>query len=77
VRLDKVLASRKKRSVILKWFANRFEDGVLYKESEVNEIIQRHHSDAVFWRRELVGANLMQRENGFYWRMPLKELPKE
>jgi hypothetical protein len=43
----------------------------------VNEIIQRHHSDAAFWRRELVGANLMQRENSFYWRMPLKELPKE
>lgn len=33
--------------------------------------------DAAFWRRELVGANLMQRENGFYWRMPLKEFPTD
>jgi len=71
--LKEIPASRKKRSVILKWFANQFEDGVLYKESEVNEIIQCHHTDAAFWRRELVGANLMQRENGFYWRMPLGE----
>lgn len=75
--LKEIPASRKKRSVILKWFANQFEDGVLYKEAEVNEIIQRHHTDAAFWRRELVGANLMQRENGFYWRMPLKELPAD
>jgi predicted transcriptional regulator len=77
MQLKEIPASRKKRSVILKWFANQFEDRVLYKEFEVNEIIQRHHTDAAFWRRELVGVNLMQRENGFYWRMPLKELPTD
>ncbi len=75
MQLKEIPASRKKRSVILKWFANQFEDGVLYKESQVNEIISRHHIDAAFWRRELVGANLMQRENGYYWRVPLKDLP--
>ena len=75
--LKEIPASRKKRSVILKWFANQFAEGVLYKESQVNEIIQRHHSDAAFWRRELVGANLMQRGNGFYWRIPLKDLPAD
>ncbi len=74
MQLKEIPASRKKRSVILKWFANQFEDGVLYKESQVNEIISRHH-DAAFWRRELVGANLMQRENGYYWRVPPKDLP--
>ncbi len=75
--LKEIPASRKKRSVILKWFANQFEYDTLYKEPEVNEIIQRHHSDAAFWRRELIGANLMQRENMVYWRMPLRELPTD
>jgi DNA-binding MarR family transcriptional regulator len=75
--LKEIPASRKKRSVILKWFTNQFEDGVLYKESQVNEIIARHHADVAFWRRELVGANLMQRENGYYWRVPLKDLPTD
>ncbi len=67
--LKEIPASRKKRWVILKWFANQFAEGVLYKESEVNEIIQRHHTDAAFWRRELVSTNLMQRENGLYWKL--------
>lgn len=75
--LKEIPASRKKRSVILKWFANQFEENILYKESEVNEILQRYNADAAFWRRELVGANLMQRENGLYWRMPLAELPSD
>ena len=72
-RLKEIPASRKKREVIVKWLASQFECGVLYKESEVNEIIARHHPDTAFFRRELVGPNLnlMQRENGLYWRMPL------
>src|SRR6266567_4041129 len=73
--LKAIPASRKKRAVILKWFAHQFAEGVLYKESQVNETVKRHHIDAAFWRRELVGANLMQRENGFYWRVPFKDLP--
>lgn len=70
-RLKEIPASRKKRSVILKWFANLFEYGVLYKESQVNEIIQRHHADSASLRRELISANegLMQREDGLYWRI--------
>jgi hypothetical protein len=32
-RLKEIPASRKKRSVILKWFANLFEYGVVYKEA--------------------------------------------
>src|SRR5438270_7538446 len=44
-RLKEIPASRKKRSVILKWLATRFESGVLYKESQVNEILERHHLD--------------------------------
>ncbi len=69
VRLKEIPASRKKRTVVLKWLANQFEPGVLYKEGEVNEIIQRHHADASSLRRELIGEKLMQRENGMYWRV--------
>src|SRR5437588_7651709 len=67
-RLKEIPASRKKRSVILKWLANQFEHGVLYKESQVNEIIERHHPDTVSLRRELIGEKLLQRENSMYWR---------
>jgi len=71
-RLKEIPASRKKRTVILKWFANLFEYDVVYKESEVNEIIQRHHADSASLRRELVSAKegFMQREGGLYWRIP-------
>ncbi len=74
-RLKEIPASRKKRTVILKWFAHLFEYGVLYKEAQVNEIIQRHHEDSAFLRRELISAKegLMQREGGLYWRTPLQE----
>ena len=67
-RLKEIPASRKKRSVILKWLATRFERGALYKESQVNEIIERHHPDTASLRRELIGEKLLQRENSMYWR---------
>jgi hypothetical protein len=71
-RLKEIPASRKKRSVILKWLASQFEYGVFYKESQVNEILQRHHEDSAFLRRELISSKegLMQREEGVYWRTP-------
>src|SRR3989440_3328573 len=68
-RLKEIPASRKKRSVILKWLANQFEHGILYKEAQVNEIIERHHPDTAWLRRELIAEKLMQRENGMYWRI--------
>jgi hypothetical protein len=35
----------------------------------VNEIIGRHHPDFATLRRELIGANLLAREAGVYWRL--------
>ncbi len=67
-RLKEIPASRKKRTVILKWLANQFEDGVRYKESAVNDIIERYHPDTASLRRELIGEKLLQREQGVYWR---------
>ncbi len=74
-RLKSIPTNTKKRAVILKWFAKRFEYGRRYQEAEVNAIIKRHHPDWAYWRRELVGAGLMARENGVYWRVS-EEDPK-
>ena len=68
-RLTKIPDTRKKRDVVLRWLATRFEHGRRYAEPEVNEIIKRHHPDSATLRRELVGARLMQRENSVYWRV--------
>ena len=67
-RLKEIPASRKKRLVILKWLANKFEEGVQYPERTVNETLKRYHPDYATLRRELIGYQLMQRENGVYWR---------
>ncbi|MEH2165892.1 MAG: metalloregulator ArsR/SmtB family transcription factor [Nostoc sp.] len=67
-RLKEIPASRKKRLVILKWLANQFDVGVNYPERLVNEILKRYHPDCATLRRELIACQLMQRENGVYWR---------
>ena len=69
--LKEIPASRKKRTVILKWLAQRFEYGKQYSEEEVNEIIQRYHPDSATLRRELISERegLMRREHGLYWRL--------
>ncbi|AVH71938.1 DUF2087 domain-containing protein [Nostoc sp. 'Lobaria pulmonaria (5183) cyanobiont'] len=67
-RLKEIPASRKKRLVILKWLANQFDVGVNYPEHLVNDILKRYHIDCATLRRELIACQLMQRENGVYWR---------
>lgn len=69
-RLKEIPASRKKREVVLRWLAGRFETERRYPESLVNEVIGRHHPDFATLRRELVGLKLMAREHGVYWRVP-------
>lgn len=69
-RLSKIPDTRKKRDVVLRWLVTQFEEGRRYTEREVNEAIGRHHPDFATLRRELVGARLMQRESGIYWRLP-------
>lgn len=69
-RLTEIPASRKKRLVILRWLARKFELEVNYPERAVNEMIERHHPDYATLRRELIGYQMMQREKGVYWRLP-------
>lgn len=68
-RLKEIPASRKKREVILRWLTLKFQPGTKYKEKDVNAIIGRHHADFATLRRELIGAKLLTRENGVYWRL--------
>lgn len=70
-RLKEIPASRKKRDVVLRWLADRFEPDRRYPEPEVNEVLKRHHPDFATLRRELIAENakLMARENGIYWRL--------
>lgn len=62
-------AQRKKLMVILRHIVNSFEMDVRYPEPEVNQILARFHEDTATLRRELVGAGLMERERGKYWRV--------
>jgi hypothetical protein len=67
-RLKEIPASRKKREVVLRFLADQFNESRRYSEKEVNTIIGRHHADFATLRRELIGAHLLEREAGFYWR---------
>jgi len=72
-KLTTIPASRRKRWIVLKWLAGQFEEGRRYREAEVNEIIGRRHWDCASLRRELIGAGMMAREGGLYWRLPQAE----
>ncbi len=72
-RLTGIPVSRKRRSVILRWLASRFEPGARYSEAEVNRIIKRYHSDCATLRREMIGYRMLHRERGVYRRLPESE----
>ena len=52
----------------LRWLVERFTPEERYPEARVNELIAASHHDVETLRRELIGAGLMQRERGVYWR---------
>jgi hypothetical protein len=72
-RLKEIPASRKKRWVVLRFLAEKFEAGRRYPEAELNEILQRHHQDSATLRREMIGYRMMARDHGIYWRLPEAE----
>lgn len=71
--ITQIPRSLKKKMVLVRWIAGKFEPGVRYSEREVNEIIKRHHEDSAYFRREMVDSRIMAREAGVYW---LLENPK-
>jgi DNA-binding transcriptional ArsR family regulator len=69
-RIVQIPASYKKKLIVLRWLADRFERDRRYAEREVNQIIRQHHEDTATLRRELIANRFMQRETGTYWRLP-------
>ena len=67
--LKTIPAQRKKLTVILRHIAKSFEPEVRYPEKEVNQILARFHQDTATLRRELVGAGLLERQRGEYWKV--------
>ncbi len=76
-RLTKIPDARRKRWVILKWLAAKFELGVQYNEAQVNAIIKRHHEDCAFLRREMISDRMMARAGGIYQLLPKSEWSAE
>ena len=72
-RLAEIPVSRKKRWVILKWLAQRFELDTNYSEAEVNAILKQHHEDCATLRREMIGYRMLARAGGIYRRNPDSE----
>ncbi len=65
-RLNKLPAQYKKRRIILAEFADCFESGQEYPETQVNEIIGLRAEDYCTIRRLLVDEGFMTREAGVY-----------
>lgn len=66
--LKTIPAQRKKLGVILGHIAKTFEPGKRYPEQEANLLLANFHADTATLRRELVGARLLARDRGEYWR---------
>jgi DNA-binding transcriptional ArsR family regulator len=71
--IKEIPASRKKRRIILTWLVQKFELDRSYSEPELNQIIKPIHQDTATLRRELVGYNMMHRDNSSYQRNPESE----
>ncbi len=72
-RLTKIPDVRRKRWIVLRWLARKFELGVEYTEAQVGAILKRHHEDAATLRREMVGYRMLARARGVYWLLPETE----
>jgi biotin operon repressor len=62
-------AREQKMLVVLRWLADKIEEGVQYPEAQLNELLQNYHEDYAAFRRYLVDYGFMQREKGVYWRV--------
>jgi DNA-binding HxlR family transcriptional regulator len=68
--ITQIPASEKKRMVLVRWIATKFEDDRDYPETEINDIIKRHHVDSAYFRRAMVDSGLMTRERSVYRKNP-------
>ncbi len=68
--IKQIPASEKKRMVLVRWIATKFDGDRDYPEKEVNEIIKRHHVDSAYFRRAMVDTGIMMRSKGIYRKLP-------
>lgn len=66
-KLIKIPSQHKKRWVVYQKIVENFIVGKKYQEAEVNQIIAEVYDDFCTIRRELIGENILQRQNGIYW----------
>ncbi len=77
-KLKTLPSKRKKTLVILRWLATLFEEGRMYTEAEVNEVLKGVYAkDYVSLRRDLIDTGYLRRERGGgnYWLAPAEENP--
>lgn len=77
-KLKQLPSKRKKTMAVLHWIATLFEEGRMYSEAEVNEVIKSvYEKDYVSLRRDLVDTGYLRRERGGgqYWLAPAEENP--
>lgn len=67
-KLIEIPVQKKKRQIVLEKIVESFEKNREYTEKEVNLIIADFHDDFCTIRRDLVGFDLMGRNNGIYKR---------
>jgi len=65
-KLKSIPAQLKKRKIILEEISKAFDAGKAYAEREVNIILADYCDDFCTIRRDMIGAGLLQRENGIY-----------
>jgi DNA-binding transcriptional ArsR family regulator len=70
-RIISIPTARKKRFVLLKWLVEKFESDRNYTEKEINTILKQHHEDSATLRREFIGYQFMNRQDGIYQRRPV------
>ena len=68
-RLRSIPVQRKKREVVLRYLAAKFDTGRTYTEQEVSFLLLNYHEDYASLRRAMVDMGLMERANSIYRRL--------
>lgn len=67
-KLKSIPSQLKKKNIILEEICKAFETDKPYTEKEVNLIIADYYDDFCTIRRDMVGAELLRRQNGIYFK---------
>lgn len=67
-RLTEVPTHHGKRRIVLERIVQEFEVGTHFPEASINSTLREFHPDVATLRRYLVDEDLLDRDNGVYWR---------